>query len=213
MEFITIDVDKREKLGTAEANRLRRDDQIPAVLYGMQRPNIELSIARLEIERFLRTGSHLVELKMGDKARPAILREMQTDATNDQILHIDFVRIDDEHELETEVPLNFKGRAKGEAEGGVFIAVQDSVVVKAKPANLPRQYTIEIGELGVGEAITLADVEQREGVSFVDALDTVIGNCNVPKVEAEEPAEGEVEGAEGEAAEGEAPAAEAPAAE
>ena len=210
MEFITIDVDKREKLGTGESNRLRRDGMVPAVLYGMKRPNIELSVARTEIERFLRTGSHLVELKMGDKARPAILRELQTDAENDRILHADFVRVDDQHEIETEVPLNFKGRPKGEAEGGVFAAVHSSVVVKAKPAALPRQYTIEIAELGVGEAITLGDIEQREGVSFVEPLETVVANCNLPKVEADEPAEG----AEGEAAaEGEAPAAEAPAAE
>lgn len=204
MDFITIDVAKREKLGSAESERLRRDGQVPAVLYGMKRPNLELTIARSDVERFLRTGSHLVELKLGDKARPAILREMQTDPMDATIIHVDFVRVDDENEVETEVPLNFKGRAKGEGEGGVFAAVLHSVVVKARPKFLPRQYTIEISELGVNEVITLGDIEQREGVSFVEPLTTVIANCAEPKAAADGDAEGEDEAA-GDAA---APAAE-----
>lgn len=207
MDFITIEVAKRDKLGSANAERARREGLVPAVLYGMKRPNIDLSIARSEITRFLKTGSHLVELKMGDKARPAILREMQTDPMDATILHVDFVRVDDESDVETEVPLNFKGRAKGESEGGVFTAVLNSIVVKARPKFLPRQYTIEIGELGVNEVLTLADIEQREGVSFVEPLTTVIANCAEPKAASEDgDAEGEGEGeAAGEAA---APAAE-----
>lgn len=196
MEFITIDVAKRENLGTAESNRLRREDVVPAVLYGMQRPNIELSIDRHEIERFLRTGSHLVELKLGGKARPAILREMQTDAVTDRILHLDFVRVDDQQEIETEVPLNWKGRAKGEGEGGVFTAVMNSVNVKAKPRALPRQYTIDINDLGLDETISLADIEQREGVTFVDPLDTVVATCAEPKIVIDE--DEAAEGVEGE---------------
>ncbi len=212
MEFITIEVAKRENLGTAEANRLRREQVVPAVLYGMKRPNLELAIARAEIERFLRTGSHLVELKLGDKARPAILREMQTDATNDRILHLDFVRVDDTVEIETEVPLNWKGRAKGESEGGIFIAALNSVGVKAKPKALPRQYTVDINDLGVNESITLADIEQREGVSFIDPLETVVANCAEPKavVETDDELDGE---APAEAADAEGDAADTPAAE
>jgi len=200
MEFITIEVAKRENLGTAESNRLRRQDQIPAVLYGMKRPNIELSISKNEILRFLRTGSHLVELKLGDKSRPAILREKQVDASTDRILHLDFVRVDDTHEIETEVPLNWKGRAKGEGEGGVFAAMYSSVVVRAMPRALPRQYTIDISELGVNETITLGDVEQREGVSFIEDLGTVIANCVEPKADADSDDEDELDA--------EAPAAE-----
>lgn len=210
MDFITIDVAKRDALGTAESNRLRREDRIPAVLYGMKRPNIELTIGRMDIERFLRTGSQLVELKMGDKARPAILREMQTDAVNDRILHLDFVRVDDTHEVETEVPVTFKGRAKGEAEGGVFTAVHHAVMVKAKPRSLPREYVFDVAEVGLDENVTLGDLEQLDGVSFLEELDFVIGTCAEPQA-AEEPAEGEGDDAdEGEAAAGDASASEAP---
>ncbi len=208
MDFITIDVAKREKLGSAESNRMRREDRVPGVLYGMQRPNIELSIGRVEVERFLKTGSQLVELKLGDKARPAILREMQTDAITGAILHVDFVRVDDDAEVETEVPLNFKGRAEGENTGGVFTPLVHTVVVKAKPRSLPRQYTFDVTDVQLDQVVTLADLEQREGVSFLEELDFPIATCAEPKVEAEA-TEGEDEGeAEAEAGAEATPAAE-----
>lgn len=212
MEFITVDVAKRELLGTANANRLRREDQVPAVLYGMKRPNLDLAIARKDLLRFLHTGSHLVELKLGDKARPAILREIQCDHTTDVILHVDFVRVDEDHEVEIDVPLNWHGRAKGESEGGVFVSLKDMVSVRAKPKALPRQYTIEIAELGLDESVTLADVEQREGVTFLEPLDTVLGGCSLPKQEAaaEPDADDGAEPADGAAGDA---AADAPAAE
>lgn len=191
MDFITIDVAKREKLGSAESNRMRREDRVPGVLYGMQRPNIELSIGRVEVERFLKTGSQLVELKLGDKARPAILREMQTDAITGAILHVDFVRVDDDAEVETEVPLHFKGRAEGENAGGAFTPLVHTVVVKAKPRNLPRQYTFDVTDVQLDQVVTLADLEQREGVSFIEELGFPIATCAEPKVEA---TEGEDEG-------------------
>ncbi len=186
MDFITIDVAKREALGTANSNRLRREDHVPAVLYGMKRPNIELSIARRELVRFLRTGSHLVELALGEKARPAILREIQVDHTTDRILHVDFVRVDADHEVETDVPLNWHGRAAGESEGGVFTAYRDSVTVRAKPKDLPRQFTVEIAGLKLDDAVALADLAQHANVEFLEPLDTVIAVCSVPKEVVEE---------------------------
>ncbi|MDA1195418.1 MAG: 50S ribosomal protein L25 [Planctomycetota bacterium] len=193
MEFITIDVARREALGSSNAIRQRRADLIPGVLCGMKRPNIELSIARTEIQRFLRTGSHLVELKMGDQTRPAILREMQTDALTDRILHVDFVRVDDAHEVETDVPLAFKGRAKGEVDGGVFAAVQDRVSVKAKPRALPRSYLVDISNMGLDDTITAADLLQIEGVTVMHPAHAVLATCHVPRVAVEKPDEDEAD--------------------
>lgn len=198
MEFITIDVNRREDLGSANAGRLRRSGQVPAVLYGMSRPNIPLTIAGAEMERFLRTGSHLVELRLGDKARPAILREVQYDEVTDTMLHVDFNRVDADAPVETVVPVNFKGRAAGEREGGVFQSIMPMVAISARPKDLPRQYTVDISELGVGESIHISDLEAREGVTFVEEATALVAHCVVPK-EVTEEVEGEEEGAEAEA--------------
>jgi large subunit ribosomal protein L25 len=187
MEFIQIEVKQREALGSANANRLRRAGDIPAVLYGMQKRNIALTIAQSEVERFLRTGSHLVELRLGDQVRPAILREMQMETTTDAILHIDFHRVDENAEVETEIPIVFKGHAKGEREGGVFQALQNSVEVSARPRDLPRDYVLDISEMALGDSITIATLQAGGGVRFTQAPDTLIAHVTMPKVAVETP--------------------------
>lgn len=208
MEFIQIEVTRREALGSANANRIRRDGGVPAVLYGMQKPNLALTIARTEMERFLRTGSHLVELRMGERVRPAILRELQRAPATDEILHADFNRVDDTHEVETHVPVHWKGRAAGEGQGGVWQVVKDHVTVQARPRDLPREYLVDISHVELDEHVTIADLQAFPGVTLSDPHDTVLGHCTAPRpvVEAE-PAAAEEAPAEGEAEpEGEAPA-------
>lgn len=200
MEFIQIEVAPREALGTANANRLRRAGNIPAVLYGMQKRNLALTISGAEVDRFMRTGSHLVELRLGDQVRPAILREMQIDATTDSILHIDFHRVDHDAEVETEIPIVFKGHAAGEREGGMFQALENSVMVRARPRDLPREYVIDINEMHVGDTVTVGTFEAGEGVVLTQAPDTLIAQVTIPKLAVEEE---EAEGAEVEAEAGE----------
>ncbi len=74
MEFIQIEVRLRDERGTAAVGRLRREGQIPAVLYGLKGRNLPLSIPAIDLVRFVRSGSHLIELKMGEESRDAILR-------------------------------------------------------------------------------------------------------------------------------------------
>jgi len=189
MEFIQIEVKQRDALGSANASRLRRAGDIPAVLYGMAKQNLALTIAQTEVERFLRTGSHLVELRLGEQVRPAILREMQMDSTTDEILHIDFHRVDQNAEVETEIPIVFKGHAQGEREGGVFQALENSVEVRARPRDLPREYVIDISGLALGDAITIATLEAGPGVTLTQSPTTLIAHVTMPKAAAEEPAE------------------------
>lgn len=204
MEFIQIEVSPREALGTSNANRLRRAGNIPAVLYGMRRRNLALTISSSEVNRFLKTGSHLVELRLGDQTRPAILREMQMDVVSEDILHIDFVRVDADVEVDTEVPVTFKGRAKGEGEGGVFQVVKPSIHVRATPRNLPANYLIDINEMGLGDHITVGDIVPGEGVTLTENALTLLAICAVPQggdtSEADEagaePEEAPAEGAE-----------------
>ncbi len=181
MEFIQIEVSPREALGTSNSNRLRRAGNIPAVLYGMNRRNLALTISTSEVNRFLKTGSHLVELRLGDETRPAILREMQMDVVSESILHIDFVRVDADVEVDTEVPVTFKGRAKGESEGGVFQVVKPSIHVRATPKNLPASYVIDINEMSLGDHITVGDIVAGEGVTLTEEPLTLIAICAVPQ--------------------------------
>lgn len=206
MDFIQINVALREENGSAAVRRLRRSGQVPANLYGLGRRNLSLAIGEEDLQRFLRADSHLIELKMGDETRPAIMREIQIHPVTDEVLHVDFTRVAADVEVEDHVRFTFKGRPKGASEGGVFNELMESVLVSALPKHLPHEIIVEVAELELGDGITVADLDIPANVTVVSNPEEMVCNVSTPKAVEEEPVEGE-EAVEGEApADGEAPA-------
>ncbi|MGE0190990.1 MAG: 50S ribosomal protein L25 [Planctomycetota bacterium] len=196
MDYVKIEVKTRDKRGSRAMRRMRQDGRVPGVLYGLGRPNLELDVGEKELRRFLASGSHLVELKMGDKARHAILRELQLDPLTDQIQHFDFGRVADDVEIEDTCAIVTKGRPKGSSEGGLFQALLESIDVKALPRHLPGSITLDVTELGLGDAVYVRDLKLASEVSVLTPGDELVCHVTLPKVEAAAPAEA-AEGAEG----------------
>jgi large subunit ribosomal protein L25 len=167
MEFIKLEVERRESSGTRTARKARQTGRVPAVLYGLKRDNAALTIGVEAFEGFLKSGSKLIELRLGDKVQQAILKDIQHDPLTDEILHIDLQRIDEHHEIEAKVPFEFKGIPKGLTEGGVFEPVLTTVVVRCTPARLPKVFLLEVGDLKLNDAIHVKDVKLPEGVKIL----------------------------------------------
>ncbi len=198
MEFIQIEVQERGDRGTAAMRRLRRDGRVPGVLYGLGRRNLPLTIPGVELTRFLKTGSHLVELKMGEQTRDAILREVQHHPITDEVLHVDLQRVDKDAPIEDEVPVVFKGHAKGTTEGGLFQALLTHLSVRARPRDIPQEVVLDVTPLLVGDEILVRDVALPEGVEALDDLDDLV--AHVVAMRGGEEEEGAAAGAEGEGA-------------
>ena len=217
MEFIQVAVARREKKGTAHSRRLRRAGSVPAILYGLGRPNAEIFIGLEELERFLHTGSRLVELKLGEKAQQAILRDVQHHPITDEILHVDLLRIDKDHEIEARVPLQYKGIPKGLTEGGVFEPVLSDIAVRCTPARLPNVIVVDVSGLKLNDAILVKDLPLPEGVTVLKHKpDDHAAHCVPVKIVVLAPAAPAAEGAvaaEPERIGGKKPEEEAPGAE
>jgi large subunit ribosomal protein L25 len=188
MEFITLEVSPREALGTANARRLRGRTAVPVVLYGMQRRNLNLAVGREGLERFLHSGSHLVELKLGEETRPAIVREVQYDPLTSQVLHVDFQRVDKDVEVDDAVPVVLKGIARGTSEGGVLQSLRDRVAVRARPRDLPTEIVVDISGLGVGDAIHVSDLALPPEVKLLDPPTTLVVSVVEIRIQVEAPA-------------------------
>lgn len=184
MEFITIEVQQRDERGSRTMRRLRGNGRIPGVLYGLGRRNLPLTLPEDGLDRFLRSGSHLVELKMGEETRDAILREVQVDPLSDRVLHVDFQRVDKDAPVEDHVPVVFKGTPKGITEGGVFQALVDQLGVRARPRDLPREILLEVAGIGLGDEIKVGDIQLPAGVAFIDPPERLVAHCVTLKVRA-----------------------------
>ena len=189
MEFIQLAVELREKKGTSASRKLRASGRVPAVLYGLGRDNRDLTIALETFEDFVKSGSRLVELRLGEKAQQAILRDVQHDPLTDEVLHVDLLRIDKDHEIEAEVPVEFKGIPKGLGEGGVFEGVLTELMVRCTPARLPEKLVLDVGHLALNEAITVKDLKLPEGVKVLHHKpDDHVAHCVPQKIVSLEPA-------------------------
>lgn len=189
MEFIQLEVERRDAKGSSASRRLRRAGKVPANLYGLGRPNADLTIGHEALEAFLKTGSRLVELRLAGLTQRAMLREVTHDPLTDAMLHVDLLRIDEHHEIEAEVEFAFKGLAKGLAEGGVFEPVLSAVKVRCTPTRLPKALVVDVSGLGVDDAVTIKDVVLPEGVVILDHRpDDHVCHVVMPRVVSLEPA-------------------------
>ena len=128
-------------------------------------------------------GSAAPHQKLAGDTRAAILREVQFDPISDEVLHVDFVRVDKDAEITDSVPVIFKGRAKGTTEGGVFQSLRDHLDVRGRPRDLPREIIVEVDALLVHQSIHAGDAKLPPGVTLVGSPKTLLCTVTIVKVE------------------------------
>ncbi len=208
-------VAQRDRLGSAESRRLRKEGLVPGVLYGNGEP-VPISIAERELRRALTGGAGLhaildVEIDGKGETHASILKEYQVDPVRGGVTHIDLqeVRLDQTIRAAVSVQLVGGEDAPGVREGGVLSQPLREVTVEALPLEVPDHLELDVSGMEIGGTLRISDLAARVGVAFVDDPEMVVATVTAPtKVVEPEPTEEELAAleAEGEAAEGEEPA-------
>lgn len=153
--------------GSAAARRLRRDEQIPAVLYGQGMTPVSVSVARADLRVALSgpAGANtILTLEVDGNSYPAVVKDMQRHPIRRTVAHVDFMRIDLSEELTVSVPVHLVGNAKAVlAEGGLVDAATDTLDLVTTPANMPSEVTIDVSNMQPGDVIRLAEVTLPAG--------------------------------------------------
>ncbi len=195
-----LNVLKRVRMGKSGAREIRREGNIPAVLYGKGTESISLVINPAELKQALSTEAGentLLEIRVkdGDADIPklSLLREVQYDYLTNKPIHLDFQALDMKEKITVAVPVLIEGRAKGVKEGGILDEILREISVDCLPTNIPNSYTIDVTELEIGHSIHVNTLEIEEGVEILHEPEDTIVTVVAPKVEVE-PVEEEVEG-------------------
>ncbi len=118
MKTVVVKGQKRTALGKKESKRLRAQEIVPAVLYGGEEP-IHFAVSFSELRKLVYTPSvYLIDLDIDGEVYLALMQDVQWHAVEEQILHVDFLKIDAEKAVKIEVPVNITGMAKGIKAGG-----------------------------------------------------------------------------------------------
>ena len=191
--------------GTRSSRRLRREGQIPAVMYGLGEDPVSISVDWPELRKALTTDAGvnaLITIDFEGSKQLSIVKDIQRHPTRRDVLHVDFIRLDPNAEVEVEVPLILTGEARKVAQvSGMVDQTAFTIAVLSKPQDIPTEVTADVSELEVGETITIADVILPGGVSAAaDPEDTVasavVTRSTIEAMRAEEAAEAAAEAAE-----------------
>jgi len=190
MKTIELNVEKRSTTGKNEARRDRVAGKIPAVVYGAGKPNVAISVDRKALSDVFREGAGenaIFLLKLGsDQSRHAMIKEMQRDPVSRKPLHIDFVRVLMDVKITVKVPIEVAGVARGvKTDGGILDLVTREVEIECLPTNIPAHLTVDVSDLGIGDAIRIAQIPPVEGVRIVDNPEKVVAHVAHPTREEE----------------------------
>ena len=213
-EIITLTATPRPPQGTRPARRLRNEGKVPGVVYGLGADPVTLTVEWRELRAALVTEQGLnavIHLEVAGERTPTLVKDIQRHPVRRNVLHVDFIRVDLNKPVDVEVGIHLEGEAEGVSrEGGVVDQVMQSLLITAKPDDIPAGLSVDISDLVIGEAKRVSDIVLPAGVTTNVDPDEAVVTASFQVAEIPEPVEGEEgEAAEGEEAEGEAAEGEA----
>lgn len=166
--------------GSPASRRLRREEQIPAVVYGLGMEPISITIDRRELRRALSGPSGvntILDLTVDGQVYPAIVKEMQRHPVRREVAHVDFLQVDLNVEFVVNIPVRLDGEAREVSRNNGLVDQQmTEMAVRTTPRNIPDEIVVDISEMTVDTVIHVGDVNLPEGVTAaVDADYTVVG--------------------------------------
>jgi large subunit ribosomal protein L25 len=188
MSDYKLNASKREVTGSA-VEELRLAGNIPAVVYGKGKENLNLVVNKIEFNKvFSKSGENsLIDLEVDGKVKNVLAKEVQFHGITDEPMHIDFYEVKMDEEIETEVPLKFVGESPAVKDlEGTFITNKTAVEVKCLPANIPHEIEIDISVIATFEdSIQAKDIKLPSTVELLTDPEETIALVNPPRSEEE----------------------------
>ncbi len=180
--------------GSKRAAALRAQGLLPAVIYGHKQDPESVSVSYKALVDGLHHGHRLFELKFENKSETLLVKDLQYDYLGKDIIHIDFVRVNLDEKADISVGLEFKGVAKGIADGGILDIHLDAVDLNCPVTSIPDSIVVPVKSLGLGDAIYAKDLKLPSGTTLVTDGEALVANCHTVVEKAEEVVEDEGEG-------------------
>ncbi|NCC96237.1 MAG: 50S ribosomal protein L25 [Synergistales bacterium] len=173
MDFIKLNMEKREAVGKAACGRLRRSGFIPVVLYGPDyKEALSLQIKTDEFMPILR-GSYWNTMKFdvtlpGGANEMCMIKDLTKNFVNDEVLHIDFYQMVKGHKVTVRVPIEVIGKdvCAGVKAGGKFAQYANEVEISVLPREIPDSVVLDVSNLAVGTVISFNDLDLPESAEI-----------------------------------------------
>ena len=173
MQTIQINGTARNDFGKKFAKAARREGQVPCIVYGGGE-EIAFSVDAKELGQLIYTpNSYIIEINIDGKIVKTVMREVQFHPVREQILHVDFYRIQEGKPVAVNVPVRLTGNAEGVKIGGKLALSARKLTVKGLVEYIPDEIVVDVTPLKVGQTIFVGDL-QHENLTFMTPATTAV---------------------------------------
>jgi large subunit ribosomal protein L25 len=183
--------------GTGASRRLRGGGKVPGIVYGADKPAVPVEIDHQALFRHLKLEAFhasILDMSLAGEKQQVLLRDVQMHPFRQQVLHVDFQRVDKNKKIHMKVPLHFinaetcPGVKVG---GGIVSHVFNELEIQCLPDDLPEFITVDLVKLDIGHSMHINDVPMPKGVEPIPRIkkdNPAIVTVQVPRavIEAEE---------------------------
>ena len=187
MDVQVLEVEKRTAAGKGGARKLRRQGQLPAVLYGHRQDPQPVTVSPRELSTRLRASGKgrntLFRIEGLDREVLALLREVQSDPVKRVPIHLDLVEVRESDIVEIAVPLEYVGRPAGVVAGGTLEGTRRTLRVKTGPLSIPAKVQIDVTNLNIADSLHVSDLALPSGVAPAVSERLTVAHIKPPRAE------------------------------
>ncbi len=205
-QYEKLEVMKREQPGAKAARALRKEGKIPVNFYYTGEDNINLSIDKKVFRQAIHSGHHIFEVELNKKTQYVMIKEVQYHPVNDEIIHIDLMRVRRDEKITISVPIVLEGAANGVQEGGILTQNLLTLEISCLPSDVPEHIVVDVSDFEMNHVMNVGEIKVGENIDIMVAKDMDVLAIIPPKEESLEPdipTEEEMAEVEGELVEGE----------
>ena len=168
---------KRENFGKRASKRYRRENLVPAEVYGASKDNQSILVNSFELTNQIKDPqfySNVIDLNVDKTRIEVILKDIQRDPQKSHITHIDFLEVDQNVKITVNVPLSFinEDTCVGvKTSGGVISHIITDVEISCLPKDIPENIEVDVQELDINQSIHLTEIKLPGGVEFLSGAD------------------------------------------
>ena len=175
-EEFNLIAEMRDDQGKGASRRLRRQGKVPAIIYGAGREPRSLMFDHNKVLQQLEDPSFyssILNIKVGDKSRAAIVKDIQRHPAKRRILHIDLQRIVEDEKIKMQIPIHYLGEEDAvgvKLGGGTVTKLMTELEISCLPKDLPEFLEVDISELELDQMLNVSDIKLPEGTEITELL-------------------------------------------
>lgn len=195
MTAIKMQIEKRSGTGKNVVDKMRENKTIPAVIYSRGEETVHVSINEIEFLRVykLAGSSSLLGLEMDGETVPAIIKEIQRHPFKNQVLHVDFQKLNMDEKVKMTVPVILVNRDSIKLQPSILMQLLDQIEIECLPGNIPNGAELNVEDMDFTTPLFVKDLDiaKDENINILRDLEDVVCTLAQPNRTEEEDEETE----------------------